>query len=296
MSSSCLLCAKMLKQVLAQENSRPMAILEAMGGKQGEEQTTGSTIQVPTKRSGTVSQQWSQLASNSRNRNSEKAEAGETTVPTEEKGNVIAAGTTAMVATSANTTSIDEHSIIQEDPQLDDFESLQIECRPCANTGPESGARAFVMGPTPLSIVLCSNRLSFQSTHEVEQVLVHELMHVYDVRVNLLELRGCENLAYSEVRAAREAECKDAPKWLFGGTYCIQQKAYQATSNLFPEAEAKACLAKVFDAAMADTVPLAGGTSKNGGKPRPCATSSRTYAPKRRMTTLHVPDMEPSER
>eukprot|EP00547_Thalassionema_nitzschioides_P010021 CAMPEP_0194224290 /NCGR_PEP_ID=MMETSP0156-20130528/37082_1 /TAXON_ID=33649 /ORGANISM="Thalassionema nitzschioides, Strain L26-B" /LENGTH=173 /DNA_ID=CAMNT_0038955763 /DNA_START=203 /DNA_END=721 /DNA_ORIENTATION=- len=88
------------------------------------------------------------------------------------------------------------------------LEPLKIECRPCADTGPERGARAFVMGPTPLSIVLCSNRLSLDSKDEMEQVLVHELMHVYDVRVNKLDLRTCENLAYSEVRAAREAECQ----------------------------------------------------------------------------------------
>ena len=134
-----------------------------------------------------------------------------------------------------------------------DFESLKIECRPCSNTGPESGARAFVMGPSPLSIILCSNRLSYHDSTEMEQVLVHELVHVYDIRVHQLDLRSCENLAYSEVRAARDAECKDA--WL-AGRYCVPNKAYMATANLFPPKEAKACMARVFDDAMADTAPL----------------------------------------
>jgi Peptidase M76 family len=40
------------------------------------------------------------------------------------------------------------------------------------------------------------------------EILSHELSHVYDVRKLLLDLRDCENLAYSEVRAARIAECR----------------------------------------------------------------------------------------
>ena len=71
--------------------------------------------------------------------------------------------------------------------------------------------------------------------------------------MNRLDLRSCENLAYSEVRAARDAECKDA--WL-AGRYCIPNKAFMATSNLFPPDEARECLARVYDDAMADRSPL----------------------------------------
>lgn len=156
-----------------------------------------------------------------------------------------------LSATTMATSAMHERTSVGADPPA--LESLKIECRPCSNTGPESGARAFVMGPSPLSIVLCSNRLSYHDSTEMEQVLVHELVHVYDVRVHQLDLRTCENLAYSEVRAARDAECKDA--WL-AGRYCVPQKAYLATSNLFPAEEAKACLNRVFEEAMADTVPL----------------------------------------
>ena len=46
-----------------------------------------------------------------------------------------------------------------------------------SDTRAEGGARAFVRGPEPLSIVLCSNRLSSQ--REVDEVLVHELVHIY---------------------------------------------------------------------------------------------------------------------
>eukprot|EP00545_Synedropsis_sp_CCMP1620_P005581 CAMPEP_0119031926 /NCGR_PEP_ID=MMETSP1176-20130426/41792_1 /TAXON_ID=265551 /ORGANISM="Synedropsis recta cf, Strain CCMP1620" /LENGTH=253 /DNA_ID=CAMNT_0006988331 /DNA_START=114 /DNA_END=874 /DNA_ORIENTATION=+ len=204
-----------------------MTILEAMGGKQGEEQATGATIQIP-RASNVKSRQWTQLHKDS---------------SLEENLAITSAATMATSATNPDPLT----------PQLDtssNYESLKIECRPCSNVGPESGARAFVMGPNPLSIVLCSNRLTFHGPEEMEQVLVHELVHVYDVRINQLDLRGCENLAYSEVRAAREAECKDA--WL-ANRYCIPQNAYRATSNLFPGAQAKACIARVFDTAMADT-------------------------------------------
>eukprot|EP01083_Nonionella_stella_P135920 413452_1 len=51
-------------------------------------------------------------------------------------------------------------------PALD----LQIQCSQCGNEGPEGGARAYVRGPNPLSIVLCSNRLATQK--EIEEVPV----------------------------------------------------------------------------------------------------------------------------
>lgn len=253
-SSSCQQCARMLKHVLAQESSRPMTILEAMGGKKGdEEQENGVQMRIP-RATTTPSRQWTQL------KPSASLE--------------LSSPTTTTMATSAATPR--EEQIDDDDDDDDNFESLKIECRPCLNTGPESGARAFIMGPSPLSIVLCSNRLSCHDQTEMEQVLVHELVHVYDVRVNQLDLRACENLAYSEVRAAREAECKDA--WL-AGRYCIPNRAFRATSNLFSEEQTKACLAKVFDTAMQDTAPFS------------CAASTA-----KQHTAWHLRGMRHSER
>jgi hypothetical protein len=260
-----------------------MAILEAMGGKQSQQQkeSLGATIQIPKENKALKSRPWTQL-------NPPRAAAARKEISTS-TGAQQHAGTIAAMATSANTPAPpnNKDQLVQQQSDKDtNCESLQIECRPCASVGPESGARAFVMGPTPLSIVLCSNRLTYQTPEEMEQVLVHELVHIYDVRVQRLELRGgnCENLAYSEVRAAREAECKDA--WL-AGRYCIPQKAVQATANLFPAAQAKACMQRVFDAAMADTAPFA---------TAPCATSSATTSIKRQPTFHAVAGMTPSER
>jgi len=56
--------------------------------------------------------------------------------------------------------------------------TIAIECVECkSDTRAEAGARAFVSGPDKLGIVLCSNRLASQE--EVDEVLVHELVHVY---------------------------------------------------------------------------------------------------------------------
>lgn len=135
-------------------------------------------------------------------------------------------------------------------------QSLKIECRPCGTTGPEGGARAFVMGPSPLSIVLCSNRLGLHSPDEMEQVLVHELIHVYDVIQLKLDLRTCVNLAYSEIRAARDAECHDS--WF--PQQCIQKKAMTATLNLFPQ-QAGSCISQAYNEAMADRRPFTATTT-----------------------------------
>jgi len=70
-------------------------------------------------------------------------------------------------------------------PQLD--EAMEVQCTVCGSDGAEGAARAFVKGPNPVAVVLCANRLHSQS--EVEEVLVHELMHVYDVRIKEMDLR-----------------------------------------------------------------------------------------------------------
>jgi hypothetical protein len=113
-----------------------------------------------------------------------------------------------VLTTSPLSSSSTGHS--SESPAASTKESsittITIECSPCgSDTRAEASARAYVRGPDPLGIVLCSNRLGSQ--REIEEVLVHELVHIYDVHVRQMDLRDCKQLAYSEVRAAREAEC-----------------------------------------------------------------------------------------
>ena len=162
--------------------------------------------------------------------------------------------------------------------------SVSVSCRPCSSTGPESRARAYVRGPDPLSVVLCSDQL--RTPEEVSEVLVHEFVHVYDLRVRGLDLRDCRQLAHSEVRAAREAECGH----LLGGGYsndgslrgggwldnftrnvCIKSRAGVATCNMFPDT-GRSCVADVFERAVKDTSPFdcspQGGNKEKEGRSR----------------------------
>jgi hypothetical protein len=131
--------------------------------------------------------------------------------------------------------------------------TIAIECQSCgSDTRAEAGARAYVKGPEPLSIVLCSNRLSSQ--REIDEVLLHELIHTYDIKERKLDLTKCNQLAYSEVRAAREAECSNSLT-AFTGRMCSKDKATVATKNMFPDT-ARKCVCDVFEEAMNDHSPF----------------------------------------
>jgi len=79
----------------------------------------------------------------------------------------------------------------------------------------------------------------------MEQVLVHELIHMQDVRLLGMELRSCTEFAYSEIRAACEAECYN----------CIQKRATVATNNLFPKTSAH-CVRQMMHLALPNTRPF----------------------------------------
>jgi Peptidase M76 family len=136
--------------------------------------------------------------------------------------------------------------------------TIELKCRKCASSGPEGGARAFLMGPQPLSVILCHNRIA-SNKQEVEEILTHELVHLFDVQTLQLDLQDCENLAYSEVRAAKAAECRDS--WNHFQPYCVKQKAISATNNLFPR-EGRNCINRVFQTAFADNRPFDDNTKK----------------------------------
>jgi Peptidase M76 family len=197
-------------------------------------------------------------------------------------------------------------------------EWISMICRHCSDTGPEAKARAFVLGPQPLSVVVCQNRLLHtvaptatdsnattsataqqRQRDEMDEILTHELVHVYDVRVLAKDLLQCHNLAYSEVRAAREAECSrflksttttttttaTAGGWFPGNLlasassnsnhtsywnrishqHCVRDKAMASTRNLFP-ADAKSCIDAVFERAFADERPFSVPTPLHAAK------------------------------
>lgn len=163
-----------------------------------------------------------------------------------------------------------------------------VKCRRCLDHGVEGGARAFLEAP-PMSIVLCSNRL--HSEKDVQEALTHELIHAYDHQVTKRDLTQCHQLAYSEIRAAREAECAalaHSQSWLpqtmrvWFLERCVRDTATQATRALFPT-QGGGCVADVFREAYADHSPSAppAEASAAGARATPLAASptARTLAP-----------------
>ena len=83
-----------------------------------------------------------------------------------------------LLTTSPAVDPVDVDTHEEEQSKKNNITTIAIECTPCgSDSRAEAGARAFVRGPEPLSIVLCSNRLSSQ--REVDEVLVHELVHIF---------------------------------------------------------------------------------------------------------------------
>jgi hypothetical protein len=153
--------------------------------------------------------------------------------------------------------------------------SIPLICRPCAWTGQESKVRAFVTD-NPMTMVFCNGRCE----NDLETILVHELTHLFDVHRLHLNLRECHDLAYSEIRAAKFAECHrqhDRSPVVDGTSSnhhhtttngndvakvakCIRRRAQAATSMAMPQQEpqaVKSCIEDAYHRAMRDNRPFA---------------------------------------
>lgn len=139
-----------------------------------------------------------------------------------------------------------------------------ISCQDCTKSSNDinSTSRAVIRDSFPLEIVLCCDRLS---TGKIEEVLIHELIHAYDYSKNRCNFSTCTGLAYSEIRAAREAECRGGfYPFLFMRDICVREKAIKSTANLFSKSEATTCVNAVFSEAMSDLEPIFLKTPREG--------------------------------
>lgn len=259
LDASCLKCARLVQEILGNPDSRPRQVLQSLVNGMTASSSSTSNIEQPSFRLKPVEdgvqvemripdkpyelpQRWAKVAPSASNKNHNP------------QPSLMAP----VLATSSSAPSPRAQNYVTE--------TIQIECRPCETVGPEKGARALIMGPTPLSIVACTNRLTPGDKDEMSQVLVHELLHAYDVKRLNLDFTDCESMAYSEVRAAREAECYSgqtsrlAPTFL--KEYCVKQKAIAATHNLFPS-RGRQCVRAVFEAAYKDPRPFSGEELQN---------------------------------
>ena len=130
------------------------------------------------------------------------------------------------------------------------------------------------------SITLCANKL--QSADSIREALTHELIHAYDHCAARRDLTRCDELACSEIRAAREAECRDGFYNALGDllckgvlkadahdaeqpnpvcaklkTACASHYATLSVRAVFPS-EGKQCVAKAMRTCFADLAPEPG--------------------------------------
>lgn len=143
---------------------------------------------------------------------------------------------------------------VNEDSDQPNYDAgkLPIICRACTDEGVEGLARAFFA--TPPSITLCSNRLYRRS--DIQESLVHEMIHAYDYLVREMDLTKCKRLACSEIRANREGECSGRWIELFDSARktCTKNSAIHATQSIFPK-KGRECVKVMFDECYADREP-----------------------------------------
>jgi len=174
-------CQDWVSWALLNSTSRPRQLLNAMSGRAVRDETTGNfSVSLDTKPQ----------------RRKESTSSSKIVLSHPHPNMPDTAAARRLIASSVETK---EHSYLCNPSTNNNIQQrsvggtrkstkgMEISCAICSEDGPEGAARAFVKGPNPIAIVLCANRLN--TKEEVEEVLVHELMHVYDVRVRQMDLR-----------------------------------------------------------------------------------------------------------
>jgi hypothetical protein len=131
-----------------------------------------------------------------------------------------------------------------------------------------SGKPGHELGQSSPVIVLLPERIH-GGEREIRELLSHELVHAYDHCVLRRDLTQCEELACSEIRAAREAECAGFETHLIKGMFCrnmapgtqycldikrscVERIAVRSTKSVFGQEQAAMCVKAVFDRCMGD--------------------------------------------
>ena len=133
----------------------------------------------------------------------------------------------------------------------------------------------------PPEVVIVASHV--ERREDVREVLRHELVHAEDHIVRRRDLRVCEELACSEVKAHASAECASdggsemagsvacrvPPGWWGRDRWCraapsrcVSSLAVRATSNVFDRADAEVCVRNVLERCLGEahaTVPVGGG-------------------------------------
>lgn len=94
----------------------------------------------------------------------------------------------------------------------------------------ETCPRGLAGGYDPINnqIVVCANECT--TSERVENILAHELVHLYDYCVRDLDLKRDDHLACTEIRAANLIHCQAPMDHLKGHRNCVKAKAAGSVS------------------------------------------------------------------
>ena len=111
-------------------------------------------------------------------------------------------------------------------------------------------------------VVICSNICV--TPQKVEEILAHELVHLYDFCTTNLDLTRSDHLACTEIRAANLAHCKNQlydtfshQQWT-SHTDCVKHKAASSVRVIkgVPQSEALKIVENVFSKCYKDLEPI----------------------------------------
>jgi len=122
-----------------------------------------------------------------------------------------------------------------------------ISCDQCLRQGAHNKTVAFYSADEK-KITLCQNRVI--DKQELEDNLVHELVHAYDNCKQNKFFLDCKLRACSEIRASRIGECRG--KW--DRANCVRQSALSSTKIYCENAES--IVANAFETCYKDITPL----------------------------------------
>jgi len=127
-----------------------------------------------------------------------------------------------------------------------------VTCRQCKGTAAEAKGKRGYYDPNFKRVVICCDQMS--SYHDVEETLVHELVHAFDANRGG-NLSILQRLACSEVRASVLGQC--AQVWpSFSKRKCVFDDAVASTSQHVDTQEAARVVSEIFENCYHDRTPF----------------------------------------
>ena len=134
--------------------------------------------------------------------------------------------------------------------------SRHIACIPC------DGNQSSLLGGYDLEhnqVVICQNKC--KNPKQVEEILSHELVHLYDFCTAKLDFSNVEHLACTEIRASSLVSCSSEFKNFFqhwSHAECVKSKASKSVSVIknLNSNDSREAVSRVFEKCYADLEPL----------------------------------------